>query len=209
MFGRSGWLRITIGLAVTWTIVMSVLGWIYLPRAEHIPHNPEFLNQLSPEASLIFHGAESQDSPASPDELTWTDAQITVRMPNGTRLAVPENASSKQIAVLENDYYRVLETEASAQRVPYVVGMLVEWLLPFPVLLILGSAVDFCRAYRLRTRQAEPDVAVVAASPVPAFWRRLPIPRERYQNSVSPLRWIGARKEQSDHSLLAFGRTAK
>jgi len=161
MFERSRWLRIWIGFTAIWTLVVATVGWFNLPRAQHIAHNPEFLARLSNEVPPIPVG---NDAKAKLDGLgapVWSDAQIVVRMPNGSRLTLPATTTYKRVALIKDEYYRMLEAEARAQTAPYLLEMAVAWLLPFPILYVLGLAMGFiCRVYRPASRKADPEAAV-------------------------------------------------
>lgn len=142
MFERGEWLRIWIVLTVVWTIVVATLGWINLPRAQHIPHNPEYLNRLPNEAALILIGSESRPRPSRWGTPIWSDASITVPMPNGARLIFPSTTTNQRIVFVRNEYRKLLEAEASVQRRTYTLEMIMTWLLPCPILLVLCSAAD-------------------------------------------------------------------
>lgn len=156
---RSGeWLRIWIVLTVIWAIMVATLGWINLPRAQYIPHNPGFLNRLSDEAALIQIGSESKAKASSWGAPIWSDALISVPMPNGTRLTFPAITTEKNIAMVRDEYSRLLEAEAGAQAGPYVLKMVYIWFLPCPILLVLGLAADLiCRVYRRAAQNGTPE----------------------------------------------------
>lgn len=152
--GRSGWLQIWLILTVMWSIVIAALGWINLPRAQHIPHDPALLNKLPNEASLILLGDESKTKSSRQGEPMWSDARIIVPMPNGARLTLPASTTHKQVALVKDEYHKLLEAEASVQTGPYVRGMIVAWLLPCPALLVLGLATDLaCRFHKSGTQK--------------------------------------------------------
>lgn len=162
MFSRGEWLRIWIVLTAIWTIVVAAWGWINLPRAQHIPHDPEFLNRLSNEAALILNGGESRTKPSRWRALIWSDAPISVPMPNGTRLTFPSTTTNEMVAFVRNEYSKLLEAEAGAQRRSYALGVIITWLFACPVLLILRFATDLiCRVYRPTAEQGAAESAAV------------------------------------------------
>jgi hypothetical protein len=141
MYSRE-WFRIWMVLTVIWTIVVATWGWIDLPRARHIPHNPKFVNHLSIEAASVLTGRGSKAEASRGDALIWSDAPISVPMPNGTRLTFPSTTTHEGIALVKDEYYKLLEAEAGAQAGQYVLRMLLAWFLPCPILLMLGLAAD-------------------------------------------------------------------
>jgi len=136
----SGWLQLWIVLTVIWTIVAATFGWMNLPRAQQMPHNPQFVNKLSNEASLILLGGDSKVEPAR-GALVWAEAPMILRMSNGTGLTFPAITTNERAAFVAGEYYQLLDAEASERRGPYVLGMVAVWFLPCVMLLIVGIAV--------------------------------------------------------------------
>jgi hypothetical protein len=137
----------------------------------------------------------------------WSQAQIIIHMANGDRLTIPATTTYKQVAFLKDDYYKVLAAEASAQMAPYVLGIIVAWLLPFPVLLILGLAVDLVyRIYRHCAQNDDSELGVVVNKAASVFRRRSSVPCNPCEASVFASLSIAARKGSIDNSLSAFGR---
>jgi hypothetical protein len=164
MFERGEWLRMWVVLTVIWTIVVATLGWINLPRARHIPHNPEYLNRLPNEAALILIGSESKVRPSRWGAPIWSDVSISVAMPNGARLAFPSTTTNQRIVFVRNEYRKLLEAEASAQRRAYALEMIMIWLLPCPILLVLCSAADvICRVCQSAARKEVAGSAAMQA----------------------------------------------
>lgn len=160
MFSRGVWLRIWIVLTVVWTIIVATWGWINLPKAQHLPHNPEFLSRLSNEAASILIGSESKAKPSGWGEPIWLDAPISVPMPNRARLTFPSTTNTEGIALVRNEYYTMLEAEADAQTGPYVLRMIFAWLMAHPILLVLDLAADLIRrTYRPAAQQSTPASA--------------------------------------------------
>ena len=108
-------------------------------------HDPQFLNKLSNEASLILLGGDSKTEPAR-GALVWSEAPMIVRMSNGTGLTFPATTTAQQAAFVAGEYYQLLDAEASERRGPYVLGMVAVWLLPCVLVLVVGMAV--VRAFR-------------------------------------------------------------
>jgi len=146
MPGRSGWLAMWVATALLWTAVVAALGWINMPRAQHIPHDPGFLNRLSTEATSILAGDEPPARPSRWGLNLWPETRFMVHMPNGARLAFPQRTSRMRVALVRDEYLGVLQAEATTRAQPYVRGMIIVWLLPCPDLLILGLA--GCLAFR-------------------------------------------------------------
>ncbi|MDO8595686.1 MAG: hypothetical protein Q7R45_03590 [Sulfuricaulis sp.] len=133
------WLQLWVVLTVVWTIVAATFGWMYLPRAQQMPHNPQFVNKLSNEASLILLGGDSKVETAR-GALVWSEVPMIVRMSNGTDLTFPAITTNERAALVAGEYYQLLDAEASERRGPYVLGMVAVWFLPCVMLLIAGIA---------------------------------------------------------------------
>ena len=141
MFKRlSGWLQLWIVLTVMWAIVAVSSGWMNLPRAQQMPHDPQFLNKLSNEATLILLGGDSKTEPAR-GALVWSKAPMIVRMSNGTGLIFPATTTDERAAFVAAEYHQLLDAEASERRGPYVLGIVAIWLLPCVMLLVVGMVV--------------------------------------------------------------------
>jgi len=141
-------------LTVMWTIVVITSGWMNLPRARHMPHDPEFLSKLSNEASSILFGRDARAEPAR-SALVWSENPRTVRMPNGTRLTFPATTTEERVAFVRGEYRQLLDAEADEQRGPYLLEMLAIWLAP---LLVAGLAVNLiCRGYKPPLSRVIPD----------------------------------------------------
>lgn len=167
MFERGESLRMWIVLAVIWTIVVAIGGWINVPRARHVPHNPEFLNRLSHEAALILTGSESNAEASRWGPLIWSNARISALMPNGARLTFPSTTTNEGVAIVRNEYSKLLEAEAGAQRRTFALEVLLTWLLAFPIMLVLRLAAEvICRIYQTAVQQGTPESAV-------AGWRKM------------------------------------
>ena len=131
-------------LAVVWTFAAAGSAWIDLPRASNVPHDPEFLNQLSSEASAIVRGSASADTPA-PGAPQWSDTPRLFRMSNGEQLQFPAITPAERAAVVENEYRGLLHARANGHRWLYLLQRLVWWLAP---LLIAGFALSVARGGR-------------------------------------------------------------
>lgn len=129
-------------LAVVWTLVIVAYGWLNLPRARHIPHDPQFLSSLSSDALAILRG---DYAPAKPVRGEWTEVPRTVRMANGASLSFPATTTDARAAVVAAEYHQLLRTEAEQQRNSYLLEMLVVWLVP---LLGAGIALQLVRRGR-------------------------------------------------------------
>ena len=164
MLNRRGiWWQIWMVLAVIWTLVASASAWIDLPRAQHMPHDPEFQSKLSTEAASILRGPDAAATPVR-GALVWTGTPKTVRMLNGTRLTFPAFTPDKLAAVVENEYRQLLSVQADEQRGQFLLARLAIWLAP---LLIAGLAVRLlCRAATSLNPHAETPTRWSAA-----WWR--------------------------------------
>jgi hypothetical protein len=155
-FGR--WWQLWMALAVIWTFAAAGSAWIDLPRASSVPHDPEFLNQLSSEALAIVRGSVSADKPARGAPL-WSDTPRLFRMSNGEQLQFPAITTAERAAVVENEYRGLLHARASGHRWLYLLQRLAWWLTP---LLIAGFALGVARGGRdfSHGRTTAPDDAV-------------------------------------------------
>ncbi|GEM_PF-4413490 len=133
-------LQFWIVLTVVWAIVAATFGWMNLPRAQQMPHNPQFVNKLSNEASLILLGGGSKAESAR-GALVWSEATVIVRMSNGTGLTFPAITTNERAAFVAGEYNQLLDAEASERRGPYLLGMVAVWFLPCVMLLMVGIAV--------------------------------------------------------------------
>jgi hypothetical protein len=142
MFNRhGGWWPLWMTLTVMWTIVAITYGWMNLPRAQQMPHDPQFLSKLSNEASSILFGRDAGAEPAR-GALVWSENPRMVRMSNGTRLTFPATATGERVAFVRGEYRQLLDTEADEQRGPYLLKMLAIWLAP---LLVAGLVAGLLR----------------------------------------------------------------
>ncbi len=114
-------------LAVVWTLIAAAYGWLNLPRARYIPHDPQFLSGLSSESLAILRG---EGAPATPARGAWSLDPRIVSTPNGTRLAFPSFTTDARAALVVNEYHKLLIAEADQQRIPYLLDVLVVWLVP-------------------------------------------------------------------------------
>ena len=138
MFKRlGGWWQLWIALTVMWTIVVITYGWINLPRAHQMPHNPQFLSKLSSHAASILFASEAKAEPAR-GALVWSQTPMIVRMSNGARLTFPATTSGERVALVTGEYSQLLNAEASERRGLYMLGVAVVWLLPCVTLLVVG-----------------------------------------------------------------------
>lgn len=137
MFSRLGkWWQLWVTLAVIWTLAVITYGWMNLPRAQQLPHNPQFLNKLSKDAASILFGSDAQAEPARAT-LVWSQIPMIVRMSNGTRLKFPATTTDERAALVASEYRQLLNVEADEQRGPYLLQMLAIWLAP--CLLLVGE----------------------------------------------------------------------
>src|SRR3990172_4275239 len=103
MFNRlGGWWQLWVTLTVMWTIVVITYGWMNLPRAQQMPHNPQFLGKLSNEAASILFGSEAKAEPAR-GALVWSQTPMIVRMSNGTRLTFPATTTGERAAFVASE----------------------------------------------------------------------------------------------------------
>ena len=51
-------------LAIMWTLATAASAWLDLPRAQMVAHDPEFMNQLTPESTAIVRGTAAEQKPA-------------------------------------------------------------------------------------------------------------------------------------------------
>lgn len=170
-----GWWKLWIVLAVVWTVVAISSGWMNLPRARHMPHDPQFLSKLSAEAASIMLRTETRTKPVR-STFVWTEQPRMVRMSNGTRLTFPATTTDERAAFVATEYRQLLNIEADKQRGPYLAEMLAIWLGP---LLVAGVAVSLlCRGYRtalatiIRGSRARPSAARALASAFAAGGQR-------------------------------------
>jgi hypothetical protein len=141
-FGK--WWQLWMALALVWTFAASGSAWIDLPRASGVPHDPDFLNQLSSEALAIVRGPASADRPARGAPL-WSDTPRLFRMSNGELLQFPAITTAERAAVVENEYRGLLHARASGHRWLYLLQRLAWWLAP---LLLAGFALSVARGGR-------------------------------------------------------------
>jgi hypothetical protein len=134
-------------LTVMWAIAVISYGWIDLPRAQQMPHDPWFLSKLPHEAASILVGTDAEAKPVVSGVLVWSEAPRFVSMPNGTRMAFPATTTSEQAAHFASEYRQLLNVKAAEQRGPYLLAMLAIWLAP---LLVAGLAASLIsRGYKL------------------------------------------------------------
>ena len=140
MFSRlGGWWQLWMTLTVMWTLAVITYGWMNLPRAQQLSHNPQILSKLSKEASSILFGSDAQAEPAH-GTLVWSQTPMIVRMPNGTRLQFPAPTTDERAAIVASEYRQLLDVEADEQKGPYLLAMLAIWLAPY---LLLVAALTF------------------------------------------------------------------
>jgi hypothetical protein len=136
MFSRlGGWWQLWVTLMVMWTITVTTYGWMNLPRAQQLPHNPQFLSKLSNEAASILFGRDAQAERAR-DTLVWSQPPMVVRMSNGTQLQFPALTTNERVALVASEYRQLLDVEAGEQRGPYLLELLAIWLAPWLLLAV-------------------------------------------------------------------------
>ena len=155
-----GWWRAGMTLTVMWTVVVITYGWINLPRAQQMPHNPHFLSKLSNEAASILFGNDAQAEPAR-GTLVWSQTPMMVRMSNGTRLTFPAPTTHERAALVASEYRQLLDVEADQQREPYLLEMLAIWLAP--CLLLVGELFRIMFANEQRKSRKRATIASMAA----------------------------------------------
>ena len=128
-------------LAIMWTLATAASAWIDLPRAPMIAHDPEFMNQLTPESSAIVRGAAAAQKSA-PGEPLWSDAPRVFRMSNGKQLDFPAITTDERAAIVEREYHGLLQARASGQHWLYLLERVALWLAP---LLLAGLALGLLR----------------------------------------------------------------
>jgi hypothetical protein len=126
-FGK--WWSLWAALIVVWTLVAFAFAWINLPRAETVPHDPQFLTRLSEDAASILHRADTTSKPRR-GALVWSESSRFVRMSNGTDLTLPAYTTRDQAALVASEYHRLLDNEARGRRWSFLLGMLALWLVP-------------------------------------------------------------------------------
>jgi hypothetical protein len=128
-------------LAIIWTLATAASAWLDLPRAAHIAHDPEFMNQLTPESSAIVRGAAAaqQSAPGAP---LWSEAPRVFRMSNGKQLDFPAITTDERAAIVEREYHGLLQARASGQHWLYLLERVALWLAP---LLLAGLALGLLR----------------------------------------------------------------
>jgi hypothetical protein len=136
-----GWWQLWMMLAVMWTVVVIAYGWMNLPRAQYMPHDPQFLSQLSNEAASILRANNTRAKPVR-GALVWSDDPRMIRMSNGTQLMFPAATTDERAAFVAREYHQLLDAEAGKQRWPYVLELLMLWLAPLLIaaLAIVGTA---------------------------------------------------------------------
>lgn len=141
MFKRLGkWRQLGIVLTVMWTVVVITFGWMHLPRAQQVPHHPQFLTKLSTEALSILLVSDAKAEPVR-GALVWSQTPMIVRMSNGTRLKFPAPTTDARAALVAGEYRQLLNAEAEEQRGPYLLRLLMIWLAP-GLLLLAGLALS-------------------------------------------------------------------
>lgn len=140
MFNRFGkWWSLWMALIVLWTAVAFAFTWTNLPRAQSLPHDPQFLNRLSENSSSILRSVETTKKPVR-GALMWSNSPRFVRMSNGADLTFPFSTSGEQVAFVANEYRQLLHEEARGRRWSYLPEMLALWLLPCGGLLAAALA---------------------------------------------------------------------
>ena len=128
-------------LAIMWTLATAASAWIDLPRAPMIAHDPEFMNQLTPESLAIVRGAAAAQKSA-PGEPLWSDAPRVFRMSNGKQLDFPAITTDERAAIVEREYHGLLQARASGQHWLYLLERVALWL---AALMLAGLALGLLR----------------------------------------------------------------
>jgi len=123
-------------LAIMWTLATAASAWLDLPRAQMVAHDPEFMDQLTPESTAIVRGTAAAQKPA-PGAPLWSDAPRVFRMSNGQQLDFPAITTAERAAIVEREYHDLLQARASGQRWLYLIERVALWLAP---LLLAGLA---------------------------------------------------------------------
>jgi hypothetical protein len=143
-----GWWQFWMVLAVVWTGVVFASGWMNLPRAQYMPHDPQFVSKLSAEATSILRRTDARVKPVR-GAIVWTDTPRFVRMSNGAQLTFPATTTGEESALVASEYQKLLTSAAEKQRAPYLLELLAIWLAPAMLLLGGGWGVSLiAREYR-------------------------------------------------------------
>ena len=134
----NGWRRLWAILAVVWTMLVMIYGWLNLPRAPYIPHEPQFLHRLSNEAASIMRGSDASAKQVR-GPIVWSENPRVVRMTNGAALTFPANTTRERAEFVAGEYRQVLKVAANSKTAPYLLEMLAIWLAP---LLVTGLAIS-------------------------------------------------------------------
>ena len=127
-------------LAIIWTLATAASAWLDLPRAAHIAHDPEFMNQLTPESSATRGAAAAQQS--APGAPLWSEAPRVFRMSNGKQLDFPAITTDERAAIVEREYHGLLQARASGQHWLYLIERVALWL---AALLLAGLVLGLLR----------------------------------------------------------------
>ena len=145
MFSRlGGWWQLLMTLMVMWTIVVIAYGWMNLPRAQQMPHNPHFLSKLSTEAASILFGSDAQ-SGTGPWRISMVGEPDHRAHVKRRATDISGTTTGERVAFVRGEYFQLLDAEAGGRRGPYLLGMLAIWLAPAVLLLIAGLAVMLIR----------------------------------------------------------------
>lgn len=145
MFNRlSAWQHLGMALAVLWTMVVLTFAWMNLPRAQHVPHDSQFLSKLSHESAAILRGTAIKPGSAR-GATVWSEIPRVVRMSNGAQLELPSVTTDGQAAMVASEYRQLLHMEAVAQRWPFLLTMLAIWLAPAFLLPVAGLLASLFR----------------------------------------------------------------
>ena len=125
--------------AVVWTLVIASYGWLNLPRARYIPHDDQFLHNLSAESLSILRGDAAS---AQPLRGLWSVEPRIFRMANGMRLAFPAATTAARAALVADEYNGLLRKEADQLRLAYLLEILVVWFVP---IVGMGFALQLAR----------------------------------------------------------------
>lgn len=160
-----GWWRLWIVLTAIYGCAVAAFTWLTWPDVSSIPHDPAFLKQMSPDATLVLERpktlpeleralveADRAKNPEFARKLDqqivrlregpkWQQSPIVLQMPNGHEFQVAGDTPNDLATLVGKEYVRVLQSVVSEKRFKAIGTAVLVWLIPAAIACALGLAV--------------------------------------------------------------------
>lgn len=138
-----GWQRLWVLVSGIYLILVVIFVVMTFPKSEHIRHSQALYEQLSPEHKkkiLGYENSERYQTEKAPylEEAKKRGLITEVEMPNGHVMVFMSKLPQEEMETVTQEYWKVVENEASNRRVRYLGFAFLWWLVPVCSIYLLG-----------------------------------------------------------------------